>query len=74
RVVAAPTGRVAAPSRRAVATGPRAVFYSTCAQVRAAGKAPLRPSDPGFRIRLDTDRDGLACEPRQAPAGHVPAG
>lgn len=38
------------------------VRFENCGQVRAAGKAPLRSTDPGYRLRLDADRDGLACE------------
>jgi hypothetical protein len=30
--------------------------------VRAAGKAPLRRGDPGYRAGLDRDDDGIACE------------
>jgi hypothetical protein len=38
------------------------VYYSRCSAVRAAGKAPLHVGDPGYRIGLDGDRDGVACE------------
>lgn len=38
------------------------VRFENCDQVRAAGKAPLRSTEPGYRLRLDVDRDGLACE------------
>lgn len=38
------------------------VRFETCDQVRLAGKAPLRSTEPGYRARLDPDRDGLACE------------
>jgi hypothetical protein len=38
------------------------VRFENCDQVRAAGKAPLRFDQPGYRVGLDTDRDGLACE------------
>ncbi|MFL6741120.1 MAG: excalibur calcium-binding domain-containing protein, partial [Sphingomicrobium sp.] len=31
--------------------------------VRAAGKAPLYSDDPGYRIGMDGDGDGIACEP-----------
>ena len=38
------------------------VYYASCAQVRAAGKAPLRKGDPGYSLKLDRDKDGIACE------------
>jgi len=40
-----------------------AVHYSGCNEVRAAGKAPLYRSDPGYRPEMDGDGDGIACEP-----------
>lgn len=53
------------------------VHFDSCDDVRAAGKAPLRSTDPGYRLRLDTDRDGLACElvegSAPAPARRLPA-
>mgnify|MGYP001011729778 FL=1 len=36
--------------------------YSSCAQARAAGAAPLYEGDPGYNPRLDRDKDGVACE------------
>ena len=38
------------------------VYYKNCAAVRAAGKAPLRRGEPGYRSGLDSDGDGVACE------------
>ena len=38
------------------------VYYANCAAVRAAGMAPLKRGQPGYRTRLDGDGDGLACE------------
>lgn len=38
------------------------VFYPNCAAARAAGAAPLIETDPGYRLRLDGDKDGIACE------------
>ena len=50
-----------------VATGSapaeRSVYYSGCNEVRAAGKAPLQSGDPGYRVEMDGDSDGIACEP-----------
>jgi hypothetical protein len=39
------------------------VFYSNCAAARAAGVAPMRYGEPGYREGLDGDDDGIACEP-----------
>lgn len=36
--------------------------YRSCEQARDAGATPLRRGDPGYSTRLDTDRDGTACE------------
>lgn len=40
-------------------------YYKNCAEVRAAGKAPLRKGDPGYAEHLDRDGDGVACEPKR---------
>lgn len=62
------SGRPAAPPPRpAIARQPlRAlgsdVYFSSCAEARAAGAAPLRRGDPGYRAGLDRDDDGVACE------------
>ncbi|ATY32980.1 hypothetical protein CVN68_14255 [Sphingomonas psychrotolerans] len=40
-----------------------AVFYARCDEARAAGVAPMRRGEPGYREDLDGDSDGLACEP-----------
>jgi len=37
-------------------------IYNNCAEVKAAGKAPLRKGDPGYSEKLDRDGDGIACE------------
>ncbi|WP_327635757.1 excalibur calcium-binding domain-containing protein [Kribbella sp. NBC_00482] len=39
-----------------------AVVYRDCAEVRAAGKAPLYRGDPGYTPELDNNGDGIACE------------
>lgn len=39
-----------------------AVTYANCAEVRAAGKAPLHKGDPGYSSKLDRDGDGIACQ------------
>ena len=38
------------------------VHYRSCAEVRAAGAAPLRSDEPGYSRKLDRDGDGIACE------------
>jgi hypothetical protein len=38
------------------------VVYLSCAEVRAAGKAPLYRGDPGYTLALDRNGDGVACE------------
>jgi hypothetical protein len=40
-----------------------AVYYPNCATARAAGAAPMRKGEPGYRPALDADNDGIACEP-----------
>ena len=53
------------PSASAATSAPdqAAVYYPGCNAVRAAGKAPLHADEPGYRIEMDGDGDGLACEP-----------
>jgi micrococcal nuclease len=38
------------------------LLYKNCKEVRAAGKAPLKATDLGYSLKLDGDRDGVACE------------
>lgn len=38
-------------------------FYKNCDAARAAGAAPMRVGEPGYRVNLDRDGDGTACEP-----------
>ena len=40
----------------------RQVYYPNCAAARAAGAAPIHVGEPGYRRKLDRDRDGVACE------------
>lgn len=65
-----PSSTAAAPTTAKPASKPKprkttapAVYYKNCDAVRAAGKAPLRRSEPGYRTGLDRDLDGEACEP-----------
>jgi micrococcal nuclease len=39
-----------------------AVYFRSCAQARAAGAAPIRRGQPGYRSGLDGDGDGTACD------------
>ena len=39
------------------------VYYADCDAVRAAGVAPLRSDQPGYRGALDGNMNGVACEP-----------
>jgi hypothetical protein len=41
---------------------PSSAYYKNCAAARAAGAAPLRVGEPGYRGALDRDKDGTACE------------
>lgn len=41
---------------------PATISFRNCAEVRAAGAAPLRRGEPGYRSGLDGDNDGVACE------------
>ncbi|ALW87875.1 excalibur calcium-binding domain-containing protein [Deinococcus actinosclerus] len=38
------------------------VYYANCTAARAAGAAPIRVGQPGYRPALDRDKDGIACE------------
>jgi hypothetical protein len=53
-------------SRRAALPTPSktmsTVSYKNCAEVRAAGKAPLHRGDPGYSRKLDKNGDGVACD------------
>lgn len=46
----------------ATAPAPSEIYYTNCSAARAAGAAPLRIGDPGYRAGLDRDKDGVACE------------
>ena len=41
------------------------VYYKNCAAARAAGAAPLYRGQPGYGTHLDSDGDGIACEPKK---------
>jgi hypothetical protein len=41
----------------------RSAYYSGCTAARAAGVAPIYRASPGYRVEMDGDGDGIACEP-----------
>ena len=41
----------------------QSVYYRSCRDAWAAGKAPIHAGQPGYRTALDGDGDGIACEP-----------
>ncbi|MGW6449028.1 excalibur calcium-binding domain-containing protein [Lentzea sp. NPDC055074] len=43
---------------------PKPVFYASCDDARRAGAAPLYWGQPGYRVELDENRNGIACESR----------
>ena len=38
------------------------VYYANCTEARAAGAAPILVGEPGYRVAMDRDQDGIACE------------
>lgn len=38
------------------------VYYKNCNAAKAAGAAPLKSGQPGYRPELDRDKDGTACD------------
>lgn len=57
-----PSGSAEAPNTPSTGSGGGDVYYANCAAARAAGAAPLRAGQPGYRTALDGDKDGVACE------------
>src|SRR5688500_6501866 len=52
-----------APPRATATHAPTTVTrFRSCAEVRAAGKAPLYRGQRGWNPELDRDNDGVACE------------
>ena len=41
---------------------PASAYYGDCDAARAAGAAPIRVGQPGYRKGLDGDGDGTACD------------
>lgn len=59
-----PQGFVAPPPAQTPTPTPAqsSAYYSSCAEAKAAGAAPLYQGAPGYRSGLDKDGDGVACE------------
>ncbi len=38
------------------------IYFASCADARAAGRAPIQRGEPGYRAGLDRDGDGTACD------------
>jgi hypothetical protein len=64
-VVSPPTtvAITAYPEALTTTTAAAPVFYADCDAVRAAGAAPLKRGEPGYRTALDRNHNGVACEP-----------
>ncbi|MGW1743969.1 excalibur calcium-binding domain-containing protein, partial [Nocardia sp. NPDC001965] len=45
-----------------VPPAPSGVYYKNCDAARAAGAAPIYAGEPGYRLDLDRNKDGVACE------------
>jgi hypothetical protein len=45
------------------------VYYANCTAAWNAGAAPIHVGEPGYRRKLDSDHDGIACEKDPRP-GH----
>ena len=41
---------------------PVEAYYQNCDAARAAGAAPIYAGQPGYRLKLDGDKDGIACD------------
>lgn len=60
-----PTPRTAVPPADpgpAAEPDRQSTSYANCAEVRAAGAAPINRGEPGYSSKLDRDGDGVACE------------
>lgn len=47
----------------------QSVYYAGCNDARAAGAAPLNAGEPGYRVEMDGDGDGIACEDYRGGGG-----
>jgi hypothetical protein len=53
-------------SQRQANKAPVDQHYSGCDAARADGRSNIPISDPSYRLGMDGDRDGLACEPHRS--------
>ncbi|GGU49847.1 hypothetical protein GCM10010178_48360 [Lentzea flava] len=53
-----------APKPTTTTPKPKPVFYATCEDAWRAGAAPIYWGQPGYRVELDANRNGIACEPQ----------
>ncbi|MGV0109019.1 excalibur calcium-binding domain-containing protein [Arthrobacter sp. CP30] len=62
----APEAPAAEPAPAEIPAAPAApegeVVYANCAEVKAAGAAPISAGDPGFSPKFDGNGDGVGCE------------
>ena len=52
---------------RESAFGLRGPYYSSCRDAFQDGRANILRGEPGYRVGLDADGDGKACEPYTGP-------
>ncbi len=45
------------------------VYYASCAEAELAGVTPIKKGQPGYRIGLDSNKNGIACEPSSSSSG-----
>ncbi len=62
RVAAEQAAQQQAPPIQGLVEVPADVYYQNCTAARAAGAAPLHVGEPGYRLKMDGDGDGIACE------------
>ena len=62
RVAAEQAAHQQAPPIQGLVEVPADVYYQNCTAARAAGAAPLHVGEPGYRLKMDGDGDGIACE------------
>lgn len=43
------------------------VYYASCRDALLDGASSIRRGEPGYRLPLDADHDGVACEPYRGP-------
>ncbi|WP_156747999.1 excalibur calcium-binding domain-containing protein [Mycobacterium sp. 1465703.0] len=43
-----------------------AIYYKKCADAHPDGRCDIPEDDPAYRLGLDKDHNGIACESRKA--------